>query len=199
MFAEADCNKNLKLSGINGNTITKIGDTSSFETSAYTREWISSDSNAIKQWRITNHRAKLAWSLMIGFINNQHHHDVNKDIDSEGSYLYQSNGNLFKDGSYTQRWCKTKWKEGQTIIFTLDCKCKQITMKNIDDTEITEDQVIFDNIPTGPDIQYKLAIGIYNVDNSMTVSLESDKNEQEQKENDVKLIHLHSMSVILYK
>ena len=59
--------------------------------------------------------------------------------------------------------------EGGSVILILDLKSKEIKMRVCDDTENAEDAVLWRDIPTGPNIEYKLAVGIYIVGDSITV------------------------------
>ena len=69
----------FRLSGLNNNTITKMDNDNTWNTSAYSKQWIPSSSNTIIQWRIALHKAKGS-SVMIGNINNQHHQKIDKLI-----------------------------------------------------------------------------------------------------------------------
>ena len=46
-----DCSRFLKLSGLNNDTITKIGN-EGWHTSAYSKHWIPSNDDSILRWKI---------------------------------------------------------------------------------------------------------------------------------------------------
>ena len=71
-----DCHKCYRLSGKDNNTITKIAEHLSWENSAYAKQWILSTSNVIIKWEIKINENKQDGGLIMGLINNQHHHDV---------------------------------------------------------------------------------------------------------------------------
>ena len=166
-----DCHECYRLSGQNNNVLTKIDDDRSWDTSAYAKDWISSTCNKIIKWKITIHQSTASAGLMIGVINNQHHHTVEKDIDATGSYLYCSSGYVFQHGISLRLRNGFAMGEGDAAIFALDLDSKQIRMSSVEDDEIWEERILFEDIPIGVDIKYKLAIGMHCVDDSMTVTV----------------------------
>ena len=175
--------KNFKLSGLNNNTITTVGNHKNWHHAIYTNTWILSNSNKIVRWKIRNNHTENG-NLGIAIITNKHHHKVNQDIDANGCYMYVFGGTIYKDGrglTETSSDKKQKLLQGQTAIFTLDCKQKQIRICINDG----QDHILFDNISTNRDIKYKLAIGMYHANDSITVSLENgDTEEQKQNQQD---------------
>ena len=165
-----DCSECLKISGKNNNTITKIESRSTYNNSAYANHWIPSNSNIITKWKIINHNCGID-NLLIGLINEKHHQNVDEDIDAEGCYLYCNGETLKKDGTGTGREGPFLSK-GETAILTLDLKCNQIRIRILDDVDETEEVVLFDDVPTGSGIKYKLAVGIFRVNESVTISLD---------------------------
>ena len=175
-----DHSRYLKPSSVDSNTITKTGN-SSWKTSAYSKQWIPSHINALIQWKITIHETYSSPSLIIGLINKQHHHKTDNDIDSKGCYSWCNNGVLSKDGNSgdTQRCIL---EDGQEALLTLDLRSKEIRMRVLDDTDSNKDEVLFEYI------QYKLAMGLYARNDSVTVSVETYQIKEKEKVNDVKRI-----------
>ena len=62
-------------------------------------------------------------------------------------------------------------KRRHSAIFTLDLKSKQIKIALINNSGITEERVLWENIPTGDDIKYKLAVALKDIKDSITVSV----------------------------
>ena len=76
-----DCSADLKLCGKNHNTLTKNNNQSSYMSSAYASSWIPSNTGAVIKWKIINHKGGHD-NLLIGLINKNHHHNINKDIEA---------------------------------------------------------------------------------------------------------------------
>ena len=170
LFEPEDCSEYLELSGRNNNTITKIGNNRSFTNSVYANQWIPSHTNEIIQWKVKNNKQVITQSLLIGIINNNHHHNIDNDIDAEGCYLYVGDGQLNQDGVDTDKE-GPPLKQGYTAILTLDLRLKQIRFRVLSDNiyNNSDEHILFENIPIGSDIKYKLAIGMFCVMDSLTV------------------------------
>ena len=168
-----DCSENLELSksGWNEVTITNSGDDNAWTNSAYSKQWIpwlKCKGIPMIKWKITNNASN--GCLQVGIITNQHHQNTGADIDGEGSYIYCFNGELWENGE--EHGTAPSLEEGHSAILTLDLRRSQINIGMLVDDTITNEETYFD-IDTGEDMKYKLAIGIFYVGDSMTVSLES--------------------------
>ena len=122
--------ENLKLSGPDGNTITKIDNTRRYEDSVFEKRWKPSHIPNRYQCKIVNHNSEVKWQgFIIGIITNEHSHNVDSDVDQHGCYAYINNGKLYDNGGLT---CVEIDGDipildvGNTLTLTLDLKLKQI-------------------------------------------------------------------------
>ena len=160
------CSENLQLSGDDSNTITKIEKGKDWDNAIYIKDWINSSSNKTYNWKITNNKAKYANSICIGLITNQHHHKADDAIyNHKACYAFFSNGDL-DHGEDLMRKGPKFWAPGRVITVSLDLVNKQISI-TVDDGE---KHILFENIDKSPSVKYKLAITLYDTDDSVSVS-----------------------------
>ena len=166
LFEENLHSKNLELSGFDKNTVTKISNDYSYQDAAYTTEWIPSDTKQVYKWKIRNNGPGLS---LIGIISDRHHQCINKDIDADGCYLITSSGILYENGG-SSCGVISRIRRGHIFTLTLDLNAKEIRGYIDEHTEY----VLFDEIETGTDIKYKLALSMRDVNASLAVTLEKD-------------------------
>ena len=82
--------------------------------------------------------------------------------------MYYFDGTLDKNGPTIGRKEHLQLKSGDQGLFTLNLRKKQICLKKNNDKE----EILFDNIPIGGDIRYKIAVSLYSFYASLSVSLD---------------------------
>ena len=162
IFDKELCSKELKISGLDKNIITKTEGPHSFECNVFGKQWIDSNTNKILKWIIKHISGDK--DIGIGIVNNKY--NINEEQDpwhNENAFMYYFNGSVHMKRT-AMDGCKIQCIEGQTIRFIVDFSKSIIKIETNDDVQ---NEIIYDNLERGENTKYKLIVSIYTPGNSV--------------------------------
>ena len=170
----------LKQSGVDNNTVTQTAKKYGFDHAIYGADWLDSESRLVHRWKVE--LSATGTGYYFGFIYSGHHEQVDKDCRADKSFLHDSRGYIYADGSDIGQSGHSypSYDNNEFAVFTLDLMRKQIRISTSDGEY--DDVVLFQDIPVGADISYKLVMRVVELNSSVTVTAVQIEQGDEEKE-----------------
>ena len=161
------CNSSLVLAE-DGCAFQKVSG-EAWNNSIFGKEWMNSHDSVIHIFNIETKKAVKDYNgIAVGIISNKHSQNVHLPFfDGFGYGIFNSGkwGRIDRQGVSMQA---IKWREGATLRLIIDFDKRQI--RGYKNEQVEDVHVMFEDLKTGKDIQYKLAISLFHVGISISVS-----------------------------
>ena len=176
----------FQLHGSGNNSVIKLSNDNSYGNSIFGARWMPSDSNKVYtfklecQNKVECFKEDGAGNIWFGFITERHAQNINADCTAKHSYLHFAAGPLFQNGKRVRSMLSSTltYVTGDVCLYTLDFKKMEIRCRKNSEKEV----VFFRKLSVGANTKYKLALGMFRVSESVTVSSMHDVEEKETEQ-----------------